>query len=181
MKKLVLSTLLLSILAFACTENPLFKLSLNIPYNGSYTISTSKQVGNQLIFTSDEDSYATFITTVNDQLTSHGIEGDFTANLISLELTIPEESEIDWSALGEVSIDFTVDGETSTSLDGVSFPKTSGKTITVGLPAEGISINDFLAYQSASIKVTADISQDLVEDLTLALSAEVAVSTHDKE
>lgn len=181
MKKLVLSILALSFLAFACTDNPFFKIALNIPYNGSYTITTSKQVGDQLIFTSDEDSYADFISTVNEKLSSHGVEGDFSANLIFLELTIPDESEIDWSALGEVSIEFVVDGEENSSLDEISFPATTGKTLKVGLPEEGISINDFLAYKSASIKITANISQDLVEDIPLALSAEVAVSTTDEK
>lgn len=179
MKKVVLSTIFLSILAFACTDNPLFKISLNIPYNGNYTISAEDQVDNTLILKSNAESYSTFISTVNEELSSNGIEGDFTADIVSLELTIPEDIELEWSVLGEVSIEFTVNGEASTSLDGVSFPQGSGKTLKVDLPKEGISINDFLSYENASLVVTADLSQELIEDVPLTFSVEVAVSTAD--
>jgi len=114
-------------------------------------------------------------------LSSNGIEGEFTANIVSLELIIPEDIELDWSVLGEVTIAFTVNGEPSTSLDGVSFPPGSGKTLKVDLPKDGISINEFLAYENASLELTANLSQELLEDIPLTFSVEVAVSTADDE
>ncbi|MEM8888594.1 MAG: hypothetical protein AAGD28_11480 [Bacteroidota bacterium] len=181
MKKLVFSTVLLAILAFACTDNPLFKVSIDIPYNTTYTVKASDQVEGQLILESDEGSYSTFISKVQEEMDNNGIEANFEADITHLEISIPEEVELDWSVLGNVSIDFSVNGEASTLLDEVSFPSDNSKIMKVGLPSGGISINDFLSYESASIKIVADLEESLADDVTLAISAEVKVSSNDKE
>lgn len=181
MKKVVFLTVCLSILAFACTDNPLFKIALDIPYNTSYTIKASDQIDGQLVLESDEDSYDSFLARVQEEMTANGVDADFTADIIFLELTIPETTEIDWTILGEVNIDFYVNGEPSNLLDGVTFDGGEGKVMKVGLPAEGISINDFLNHQSASLKITADLATELLEDVPLEVSAEVKVSSKDTE
>jgi len=176
MKKALFSTLLISILAFACTNNPLFNVSLKIPYTTSYSIKASDQVGDQLVLESDAASYSSFIARVKDEMEANGIGADFSARLTTLELSIPENIDLDWSVLGDVEIDFSVNGEPSTSLDGVSFPKSSGKTLQVVLPEEGISITDFLTYELAAIRITADLSEPLEENIPLSISTEVKVS-----
>ncbi|MDW3649532.1 MAG: hypothetical protein R8P61_20850 [Bacteroidia bacterium] len=181
MKKLVFFTVLLSILAFACTDNPLFKVSIDIPYNTTYTVKASDQVEGQLILESDEGSYSSFLAKVQEEMDNNGIEANFEADITHLEITIPEEVELDWSVLGNVNIDFSVNGESSTLLDEVSFPSENSKIMKVGLPASGISINDFLSYESASIKIVADLEESLADDITLTISAEVKVSSLDKE
>ncbi|MEM6807408.1 MAG: hypothetical protein AAF696_38760 [Bacteroidota bacterium] len=181
MKKLVFYTVCLSILAFACTDNPLFKIALDIPYNTSYTIKASDQVDGKLVLESDENSYDGFLSRVQEELDANGVSADFTAEIIFLELTIPETSEIDWTILGEVTIDFYVNGEPSNLLDGISFEGVEGKVLKVGLPADGISINDFLNHESASLKITADLAAELLEDVPLDVSAEVKVSSKDTE
>ena len=170
MKKLIYFILLIPAIAISCGED-LLNVSFDYPVETSFTIDESIAANDLQIIESD-----VFDITVLEEMARRNLGNVEGVKLKSVKLTLPENSDYDWSMLTSLSLEVLLDGESIEIAALTPESVINDRHISLDLYEDEITLLQLLEKNTAQARLQVEVNTPVSPGLEIEAFVDMTIT-----
>ncbi|MFK7923148.1 MAG: hypothetical protein AB8H47_14390 [Bacteroidia bacterium] len=170
MKKLLLTLLVLPLILSSCVED-LLDVTFDYPISTGFTMTDAVEANVLTMIESD-----VIEVDLVDELSDRNLGSISSVKLKSLEVSLGDNADIDWSILKSLEIKMLLDGDTFTMAHFGENSEIQGEKLLLDVSADEIRLEDFLDRETVQIRLFIETHEGINTEVPLEATAVIAVT-----